>query len=241
MERSAEIVNKTQALMVTSMTEERPVFMVAVRNVSHKQIDGIRWYGLENGRKGGGSGMSGVRLIGAGCAFEIRQHFGFESSAKADTIPRQAPAREIVIAAIVFDDGTFEGEPDEAAEMAAGLTGLRIQLLKAIQLFKSISPASIEDQPAALSRLKREVASLGEEVGSRIVDELSARFANASEDIRNRRIREEVKNSLRSVKIDLRSQIEKFEYQLNHSTGNAEFGVWVKKTIQNLEGMLGSH
>lgn len=238
---AAESVNKTQALTVTSMAQERPVFRVAVRNVSHKHIDGIRWYGLENGQKGGGSAMSGARLIRAGGVFEVRQHFGLEKTATSNVIPQQEPAREIVIAAILFEDGTFEGEPDEAAEMAAGLTGLRIQLLRAIQLFKSISPASTVNEPASLSRLKREVASLGEEIDTQIVNELTARFANTSEDTRKRRIREELKNSLQSVKRNLRSEIEKFEYQLNHSAGHAEFGVWVKETLQNLESMLGSN
>lgn len=237
----AEIVNKTQALWVTTMAEERPVFMMAVRNVSHKHIDAIRWYGLENGRKRGGSAMSGGRLIRAGGVFEIRQHFGLEKTATANAVPQQEPAREIVIAAILFEDGTFEGEVDEAAEMAAGLTGLRIQTSKAVQLFKSISPASSGKEAAALSRLKREVASLGEEIDTQTVNELTARFANASEDTRKRRIREELKISFRSVKHDLRSEIEKFEYQLNHSIGQVEFGAWVKETLQNLEGMLGSN
>ena len=40
--------------------------------------------------------------------------------------------REIVIAAILFSDGTFEGEPDEAAEMAAEASGERIQLTRVL-------------------------------------------------------------------------------------------------------------
>jgi len=34
-------------------------------------------------------------------------------------------------------------------------------------------------------------------------------------------------------------EIEKFEYQLNHSTPG--FSVWVKEALQNFEGMLGSN
>jgi hypothetical protein len=232
---SAEIVNKTQALTVTSVAAERPVFTVTVRNVSHKHIDAIRWYGLENGRQGRRSELSGTRRIVAGGVFEIREPFSEKTDATV-----VVPQREIVIAAILFDDGTFEGEPDAAAEMAARLTGLRIQLLKAIQLIKSISPAPTEDQAAVLSGLKREVASWEEEIDPQIADELSARFANASEDMRKRRVKEELNNSLRLIKQNLLQDIEKFD-RLNESAGNAKLGKWLLETIENLERRLSSN
>src|SRR5207249_6378216 len=51
-----EVINRTQALTVVSTEEERPVYTVTVRNVSQKNVSAIQWYGLENGKRGGGTG-----------------------------------------------------------------------------------------------------------------------------------------------------------------------------------------
>lgn len=227
---TAETVNKTQALTVTAVAAERPDITVAVRNVSQKHIDGISWYRMENGRRSGGSG-SAARLIPAGGVFEIRKRFDLDKTASS---------RQVVIAAIVFEDGSFEGEPDDAAQMAADLTGLRIQISKTIQIFKNASTSSPQDSRAVFSRLKREIGALEEEVDPSVVNELVTRFAAASEDMRYRRIKEILKNSLQSVNRKSRRQIWDFERQLEHSSGS-DLEQWISETIKELESMLGSN
>ncbi len=123
-----EVTNKTQALTVTRVTEDRPGYTLNVRNLSHKYINAIHWYGQENGRSRGGSGLSGARVIPPGGTTLISLHFGFpEEKLSPDATgtggsfnTRDSHCR------IVFDDGTFEGEPDKAAEMAAEMAGSRI-------------------------------------------------------------------------------------------------------------------
>ena len=227
---TAETVNKTQALTVTSVAAERPDITVAVRNVSQKHIDGISWYRVENGRRTGGSG-SAARLIPAGGVFEIRQRFDLNKTASS---------RQVVIAAIVFEDGSFEGEPDDAAQMAADLTGLRTQISKTIQIFKNASTSLPQDSRAVFSRLKREIGALEEEADPSVVNELVTRFAKASEDMRNRRIKEIMQNSLQSVNRKSRRQIWDFERQLEQSSGS-DLGQWISETIKELETMLGSN
>jgi hypothetical protein len=225
---TAKTVNKTQALTVTAVGEERPDITVAVRNVSQKHIDGLSWYSRENGRRSGGSG-SAARLIPAGGVFEIRQRFDLNKAAST---------REVVIAAIVFEDGSFEGEPDDAAQMAADLTGLRTQISKTIQILKNISTSSPQDSKAMFSRLKREIEALEEEADPSVLNELVTRFATASEDMRNRRIKEILQNSLQSVNRKSRRQVWDFERQLEHSGGN-DLEQWISETIKELERMLG--
>jgi len=227
---TAETVNKTQALTVTSVAAERPDITVAVRNVSQKHIDGISWYRVENGLRTGGSG-SAARLIPAGGVFEIRQRFDLNKTASS---------RQVVIAAIVFEDGSFEGEPDDAAQMAADLTGLRTQISKTIQIFKNASTSLPQDSRAVFSRLKREIGALEEEADPSVVNELVTRFAKASEDMRNRRIKEIMQNSLQSVNRKSRRQIWDFERQLEQSSGS-DLGQWISETIKELETMRGSN
>jgi DNA anti-recombination protein RmuC len=170
-------------------------------------------------------------LIPAGGVFEIRQRFDLNKTASS---------RQVVIAAIVFEDGSFEGEPDDAAQMAADLTGLRTQISKTIQIFKNASTSLPQDSRAVFSRLKREIGALEEEADPSVVNELVTRFAKASEDMRNRRIKEIMQNSLQSVNRKSRRQIWDFERQLEQSSGS-DLGQWISETIKELETMLGSN
>jgi len=239
-----QVTNKTQALTVLTLTESRPVYILSVRNVSHKAISAIRWYGLENSQKQGGSGISGGHLIAAGKPFEIRQHFGLAEE-KIQSQPADQPAsgemvpasREIVIAAILFSDGTFEGEPDDAAEMAAHTAGERIQLTRVLRLLEKLSGTAETEAAARLQKLKTDISTLSEEVDARVANELITRFADASEDIRNRRIKEEIANGLRFVKIDVIHEIEKFE-QRENSPAKANFESWRKELINMLGKMI---
>lgn len=240
-----QVTNKTQALTVLTLTESRPVYVLSVRNVSHKAISAIRWYGLDNGQKQGGSGMSAGHLIAPGKPFEIRQRFGLAEE-KIQSQPANQPAggaivptsREIVIAALLFSDGTFEGEPDEAAEMAAQTSGERIQLNRIRRRLEKMSGTAETEHAASLKNLKTDISALSDEVDARVANELITQFAGASEDMRNRRIKEEIANGLRFVKNDVIQEIEKFERQREHSPAKANFESWLKEMIETLGKMI---
>ena len=229
-----EVTNKTQALSVIGVTESRPTYTVSVRNVSHKLITAIHWYGVENGRKSGGSGLSGGSIIPPGRSFEFLELFSFaEDKARPESADKEpASRREIVIAVVVFDDGTFEGEADMAAETIANMTGMRIQNMRVNRLLKRIAPASGSEQTLAFTNLKRDIRALSEDVEADVVAELRSRFAEASDDIRNRRIKEEVANGLRFVKSDLLQEIERFEFRRENSPADADFETWLKEMME---------
>lgn len=225
------ITNKTQALNVDSMSEARPVYTLKVRNVSHKAINAIQYYGIENDRKQGGSGSSAAPLIPAGRIFMIQQRFDLTEE-RLQTKP-QAITREIVIAAVVFDDGSFEGEPDVAAEMAADMVGNRIQLTRVILLLRKVAarPVVGSDQ---LRMLQKDIAALSEDFDSGVAEELNERFAMASEDMRTRRIKEEIRNGMRSLKSHVLREIEKFDLR-SQTAGEVDFKSWLNDLIDNLE------
>jgi hypothetical protein len=238
-----QVTNKTQALAVLALKESRPFYILSVRNVSHKAISAIRWHGLENGRKQNGSGISGAPLIAVGRPFEIRQRFGLAEE-KIQSQPADQPAsgetvptsREIVIAAILFSDGTFEGEPDEAAEMAANSAGERIQLTRVLRLLEKMS-GTAEPEPARIKKLKNDVNALSEEVDTRVADELIAQFAEASEDMRNRRIKVEIARGLGYIKTEVIHEIDKFQRQREASPTKANFESWLQELISMLGKM----
>jgi hypothetical protein len=225
-----QVTNKTQALSVESVSEARPTYTLKVRNVSHKAINAIHSYGIENDRKQGGSGFSATPLIPAGSIFVLQERFALtEERLKTKAQELEPTKRVIVIAAIVFDDGTFEGEPDKAAEMAANMAGDRIQLLRINRLVDELSGAALRDAEQ-LKKLKGDIAALSEEVDPAIANELMLRFSTASEDTRNRRIKEEVAYGLRSTKNHVLREIETLESQGD----NPDFGLWLKDLMTTL-------
>lgn len=225
------ITNKTQALNVDSVSEARPTYTLKVRNVSHKAINAIRSYGIENDRKQGGSGSSATPLIPAGRIFVIQQRFDLTEE-RLKTKP-QAIKREIVIAAIVFDDGSFEGEPDVAAEMAADMVGNGIQLTRIIPLLRKVvaRPGGGSDE---LKMLQKDIAALPEDADSGVIAELIERFATASEDMRSRRIKEAVGSGMRSLKRHALREIEKFDLR-RAAASDDDFSRWLNDLIDDLE------
>jgi hypothetical protein len=217
-----EITNKTQSLILGAITEERPAYHLTARNLSQKCVTSIRWYGLENGNRSGGSGLSGKCIIRAGGTFDFMQRFAMGET-------DQPGRREIVIEAILFEDGTFEGDIDTAAGMAALMAGEKIQSANVNKLLQGVSSASPADVGETLSRLKRDVNALGDEVSQTTLEELSQRFANASPDVRQRRIGQEIQNGQRFVKHTLLGRIEQFEYKRAHSPEAADFNIWLKE------------
>lgn len=226
------ITNKTQALNVDSVSEARPTYTLKVRNVSHKAINAIHSYGFENDRKQGGSGSSAANLIPAGRIFVIQQRFDLMEE-RLKTKAQSSPAkREIVIAAVVFDDGSYEGEPDVAADMAANLVGKRIQLSRVLPLLRKLVASQSQDSNQ-MKMLQEEIAALPEDVHSSVTDELIARFAAASEDMRNRRIKEEVRNGMRYLKNHVLRETEKFNFRREAS--DVDFSRWLTELVDDLE------
>jgi hypothetical protein len=231
-----EIINQTQAITVLDVSESRPHYILRIRNVSHKGIDAIRWSGNDNrGALGqrGGSAISGAPVIAPGCTFELRQRFGFNEEKQRTESGESETERSIEISAIVFDDGSFEGSADDAAEMAANLAGERQQLKR----IKSVlpTPTSALREPDILKKFRSNIAALSEEADPELVNELTIRFATATEDMRNRRIKEEVIKGLRSTKNHFLREIEKLEFRRENST-EADFDRWLKDLLDMFQG-----
>jgi hypothetical protein len=156
-----QVVNKTQALNVEKTTEERPDYVVTLRNVSTKNIAALQWYGVENDRKGSGGGLEGMRLIPGGRVFQVHQHFANAGEKQTDDSSSELPRRrQIVIAAVLFDDGSFEGDEEIAAGVAVHWVAESFQFARLISVLETDLANLDPDQNAALTKLKAEGRSL---------------------------------------------------------------------------------
>jgi len=230
-----EVINRTQALTVEGSAEQRPAYFVRIRNVSAKTITAIQWYGVANGRRLGGAGQRGVRLIPAGKLFQLYQRFATsESGLPGQPNPELPTQRQIVIAAVLFDDGSFEGEPDAAAAMAAQWTGETVQTSRLIQLLKNA--ASGDGDPATrLTKLKADITALGTNADPALAAKLLTHFPDLSDDMRQLRIAIELKAGLMFAKDNLLHEIQRFEFQQAHAPDAKDLSTWSIEMITKYE------
>jgi hypothetical protein len=231
-----EVLNKTQALHVEATTENRPAYFVTVRNVSSKDVTAIQWYGLANDRRLGGAGQRGTRLIAAGKLFRLYQRFApADETTNAPAKPGPPARRQIVIAAVLFDDGSFEGEPDTAAGMAAQWTGESLQLSRLVQLLRTVAAAADGDQGTRLTKLKADITALGTDVDPFVATKLLIHFPAVSEDMQQHRIIVELKAGLMFAKDNLLHEIQRFEYQQAHTQDAKDLNTWLTEMITKYE------
>ena len=228
-----EIVNKTRALNVESTTEERPAYTVTVRNVATKNIAAIEWYGIENDRKGGGSGIEAMRLLPAGKLFQLHQHFANSGDKQTDNANPELPRRrQIVIAAVLFDDGTFEGEVEIAAGVAVRWVGQSWQYKRLTELLENEAANLDPDQNNALAKLKTDVQALSEDADPAVATRILAHFPGIAEELQQRLIKNTFKSGLGFAKFNVVRDIEKFQYQLGHGAEVKDVRTWLTETIQ---------
>ncbi|HYW73064.1 MAG TPA: hypothetical protein VE961_18705 [Pyrinomonadaceae bacterium] len=225
-----EIINQTQALNVEGTTEERPFYIVTVRNVSPKNIIAIEWRGTENDRMFGGGAQRGERLIPAGKLYQIHEHFAtVEEKRNGETTPELASRRQIVITAILFEDGSFEGNADAAAGMAAQSLGESMEFARRIPLLEAT--AAEPDQTAALAKLKAVIEASGEPPDPALISNLLTRFPGVSDETRLRKLLVALNAGMKFAQVNLRTDIQRFEYQQTHSAAPRDLKTWLTEMI----------
>jgi hypothetical protein len=192
----------------------------------------VQWYGTQNDRKNGGGGEQGGPLIRAGKLFQIHQHFSNGEEKRSDeSAPELPQRRQIVIAAVLFEDGSFEGEPDVAAGMAASWTGQAVQLSRIIPLLQTSSAvAADQDEASVLAKLKTGVGALSDEVDPAVVARLLTHFPKWSVEM-ERVVTVRFKAGLAFAKHNLLSDIQRLEYQRAHATETKDLRAWLEQTV----------
>jgi hypothetical protein len=100
------------------------------------------------------------------------------------------PAQQlIIISAVVFDDGSWDGEPETAAAMLASLHGFRLQLSRIVPGLEALIRSRSND-PVELRAL---AASLPEEPSQFEIDAAAVRFSALRPDDLARELRQSLR------------------------------------------------
>ncbi|HJR06011.1 MAG TPA: hypothetical protein VJ842_01845 [Pyrinomonadaceae bacterium] len=232
------VESRTSALELVGVEAREaslPSYVVRLRNVSGKDIAALHvdYYTGKQPSTNRPQHPQNLPLIKAGEVFELNASGGDGGELTADGYTPRA-LRKVVIATVVFMDGTFEGEPLAAAEHHALRHGRKLQITRALTLLRNALKAPDASEPSAVAHFKSQVAALGEEIEPQVVEQLAAKFPSLGERDRET-LGESIRFHLHEVKIDLLRAVAKFEEAHAQSPEKITFRRWME-SVQETYG-----
>lgn len=158
------VTNNTKSLEVSvePAVSSLPSFKARFSNTSAKPVTGFAFRTSIDGQtklSGMPQDREGVTLIAPGASFERFFRYPMKLITESTgEVPEAVPGLQLNILAVLFADGTYEGDPIQAARLRGYKLGERIQLTRILTLLRSKSAslsetlaAKVEELPYAIS------------------------------------------------------------------------------------------
>jgi hypothetical protein len=222
-------VNRTKSVEVVSfepMTTTLPAYKVSIHNLSAKNISGLSVEVFSGGRLRNSAmpqGKEGKSLVEAGGFgyFETRVPVDAESVASGFN-PAARPEHQIVIKAVMFQDGSYEGATEPAAMFQSFIVGRKLMLTKINPaLASAVSAIGEENAP---EKFVSAVKSLSVELQEDEVALLLRQFPAMNP----LQLKDSVQASMHHTRTDLLEQAERFVGRADLEAG--DYRQWLVDT-----------
>ena len=233
-----KVENKTKAIEVVSFNQETTPsnsFRLTLRNVSSKNIIALDLFMPSvdgnggSGRRSQGSDKAHPLMLPDGVSVH---HFGVSRGGRITPdgfVPDIALQQTLIIRTVVFDDGTYEGLVEPAAEIEAHRRGLDIQRKRILRLLQEPQKTNEGDVVTPLSELKEQAYALGKTVDASVARELMALFPSLDEKAKGS-VLQTVEGGLRDGKLELLRYISDFEEMQKQPGEHLTFAEWITQT-----------
>lgn len=241
-----KVENKTTAIEVVSLTETVPPsdsFQLSLRNISNKKVVVLDLFMPSVDGNGGGGTRSHsadkdrpLMIPGA-----ISQHpVGISRGGRMTPegfVPDAMVQQTLIIRTVVFDDGTFDGLAEPAAEIEARSRGLRIQLSRILRLLHDSKASDEGSMLTTLNELKEQAYALGKTVDPSVVLELKALFPSLNEKAKSE-LEGRIESGLRDGKLEFLRYISDFEDRQKAPDKAISFAKWLEQTKASYEKLI---
>ncbi|MFL6210989.1 MAG: hypothetical protein ACJ74W_19225 [Pyrinomonadaceae bacterium] len=235
-----EIVNRARALEVLSVEpkpETFPAYAIRVRNGASKSVTAMF---LRSYTKVNGSPVTwmphnqlNLPLIEPGAVYELTAVVPGSAGQTTPDSYRPEGLQRVVIVAVVFADGSYEGDAERAAYIRALWWGRKVQLTRVLALIeRTLGEPELEPR-AGIARFKTQVAALDEADDQGALKALRADFPTLPVKSNND-LSVAVQFELHQVKRDLLKAVEAFE-QGQHEAGPEDFRNWLREVQSTYE------
>ena len=211
------VVNQTTSLQVASIEPNYstlPSYKIKLLNNSSKSVNAFAFETTADGQKrlsGMPRGFRGESLIEPGETYEELISNAFQPEKKSDgQIPATLPNQTFVISTVIFADGTYEGELQNAAQFLAFRLGDELQLKRTIPLLQAAAENDFKTD-----ELSQQIANLSVEVDEPAFNEFLKNFpALTNQEKANLRISVKVSSNL--IKKTLLAELKTLEANQNN-------------------------
>jgi hypothetical protein len=210
------VENKTKAIEVVNFYRElnSASFRLVLRNSSTKGIVAVDLFmPSPDGNGGGGQRSEGYGRYpaiapGATADYSISVNRGGRITPNG-LVPNPPTQQTLLIRTVVFDDGTYDGLIDIAAEITARRMGRKLQGLRIIDLIEEMMRAE-QAKSLDLNNLRERIYALDTAVESAFISKLLASFPSLGENAKDG-MQSNVAEGLREGKRSFLSAIDLFE------------------------------
>lgn len=227
------VLNRTKSIEVVGIEPvdaTLPVYKLTLRSLSDKNISALQI----NVDEGGGQQMSGMPqgkdgqpLIKAGASFELKQPLDTHAQPTAAGYAPVSPnAQSIVIASLVFEDGSYEGEALSAARYRGYSAGRKTELERIVPVLESAVAGN-----ASADSLRTDLSALSFDLDPNDVAVLAEAFPG----IKREQLQMSIEASIHGVRRELLADLERFEQRGNRKES---FQSWLTHTRDRYSNWL---
>jgi hypothetical protein len=181
-------------------------------------------------------GKEGQPLILAGDVGQILELAEIEAVEKSGGYEPSYPENQVIeISTAVFEDGSFEGDVDDASRFRGFIKGRKLQLTQVLDILQGA--LNDESKPSAvLASLRRRASSLGLKADENSVRELATEFASSPVKPKHD-LKTAVEVAMNGVRRDFLETIEQFRMK-NPNPDFKDLRAWVVETKLRYETWL---
>lgn len=171
-----------------------------------------------------------------------RKFVGTEGRPSGASFTPTADADVIIVAAVVFEDYTFEGDAESAVHKLTMYEGQRLQLPRLVQLLRDAQAADDAETAEAVRGLKAALKVLDNTAPQASVDTLLAAYPtlppSAGSTPMGERLKGGIEVSMHYVRAELLKDLARFEQKFRTAPGGNSFGRWLAEQQARYENWL---
>ncbi|SPE39060.1 exported hypothetical protein [Candidatus Sulfopaludibacter sp. SbA3] len=175
-------LSKAPSVQIEIVGEDRSFYKVVLHNLSAK---GVTAFSLDMPEKDGNHSQSDRNnahdLITPGGTYQVQFGIPHSGSMATGKFVENPPPLQLVLEAAFFTDGSYEGDTQAAAEMAAQRLGSQVQRQQVDHVVTAILADAQSDDRAKVARIRSGVAQLSEEPDPQMVERVQTEFPGLSD------------------------------------------------------------
>jgi hypothetical protein len=235
------VVNKTQSIeaVVSEFTPTPlPRTKLLLRNLSAKRVRAVELDQVFRGRRRATSQAvepDGKLLLEPGATYERKLGVTDGQATPTDFTPEAIES--VVVATVIFEDYTYEGDVEPAARARSFAEGARAQLPRLMALVRGAHAARDVETAVALGRFRAAVAALGITAPQSSVEAIMNAYPDLNASQREN-VRVGVEVSMHGVRRELLDDLDAFEKSFRAAPTENSFKAWLKQKQARFEAWL---